>query len=89
MGHKSVAVIERWLFNRGSNIGHHIASDLKQVAVIMRWLLYRVTTIHRFYCTCVHHKLCLCCICENLLISIVCRSARDLRWRKGSRERKV
>ena len=51
MGHKSMAVIERWLFNRGSNIGHYITSDLKQVAVIMRWLLYRVTTIQRFHCT--------------------------------------
>ena len=50
MGHKSVAVIERWLFNRGSNICHYIASDLKQVAVIVRWLLYRVTTKQRFHC---------------------------------------
>ena len=31
MGHKSVAVIERWLFNRGPNIGHYITSDLKYI----------------------------------------------------------
>ena len=29
MGHKSAAVIERWLFYRGSNIGHYITRDLK------------------------------------------------------------
>ena len=40
MGHNSVAVIERWLFNRGSSIGHYVTSDLKWVAVIVRWLLY-------------------------------------------------
>ena len=28
MGHL-MAVIERWLFNRGSNVGHYITSDLK------------------------------------------------------------
>ena len=62
MGHRSVAVIERWLFNRGSNIGHYITSDLKLVAVIIRWLLYRVTTIQRFHCT-VYLYVCkqLCC----------------------------
>ena len=32
MGHKFVAVIKRWLFDRGANVGHYITSDLS------RWL---------------------------------------------------
>jgi len=60
MGRTFVAVIDRWLHYRGTNIHSHITLGLElggccyEVVVVMRWLLYRVTTVLRFHCSAIH-----------------------------------